>query len=159
MYSASVAGFTCIGIASVPRLSVSSARASGSPSPMYVAAVASARYSRCRDTASCRIIAAIGAKMIAASAPTKPSGLSSSSPPNSIENWRMLAMAAITAPIIAAIVCTSTSRFEMCAISCASTPRTCSGGRWCSRPSVTAIAEFFGLRPVAKALGCSDWIR
>ena len=69
--------------------------------------------------------------MIATSAPTIPSGPESSSspPPNSIENWRMLAIAAIAAPIIAAIVITRMSRLAMWAISCASTPLTCSRGR------------------------------
>ena len=43
------------------------------------APVASARYSRWRETASWRSIAASGAKMIVASVPMKPSGLSSSS--------------------------------------------------------------------------------
>ena len=68
----------------------------------------------------------------------------------------MFAIAAIAAPIIAAIVSTRMSRFAMCANSCASTPRTWSRGRCRSRPSVTATAECFGLRPVANAFGCSD---
>ena len=71
----------------------------------------------------------------------------------------MFAIAAIAAPIMAAIVVTRMSRFATCAISCASTPLTCSRGRYRSSPSVTATAAFFGLRPVAKAFGCSDGIR
>ena len=71
----------------------------------------------------------------------------------------MFAIAAIAAPIIAAIVETSMSRFLMWANSCASTPFTCSGGRCCRRPAVTATAACSGLRPVANAFGCSDGIR
>ena len=41
----------------------------------------------------------------------------------------MFAIAAIAAPIIAAIVITRMSRLAMCAISCASTPFTWSRGR------------------------------
>src|SRR6185436_6774267 len=62
----------------------------------------------------------------------------------------------MAAPIIAAIVVTSTSRFLMWASSWASTPRTCSRGMMASSPSVTATAEWRGLRPVAKAFGCLD---
>ncbi len=105
------------------------------------------------------IIAAIGAIMIAAIVPTKPSGLSSSSPPpNSQLNWRKLAIAEMAAPIMAATVVTSTSRFLTCASSWASTPRTSSRGRYRSSPSVTATAALLGLRPVANAFGCSDEI-
>ena len=71
----------------------------------------------------------------------------------------MFAIAAMAAPIIAAMVITRMSRLAICAISCASTPRTCSRGRWRSRPSVTATTAFFGPRPVAKAFGWSDGIR
>ena len=69
--------------------------------------------------------------MTATSTPTIPSGLlsSSSPPPKNIENWRMFAIAAIAAPIMAAIVVTRMSRLATCAISCASTPFTCSRGR------------------------------
>ncbi len=124
MYSDAEAGFTCIGSTSTPRWRDPSASASGRPVPRSSAAVASARYSRWRETANWSSIAAIGAISTAAIVPTRPSGLSSSSPPKSHWNCRKFAIAEIAAPIIAAIVVTSTSRLRMCASSCASTPRT-----------------------------------
>ena len=54
-----------------------------------------------------------------------------------------------------ASVITSTSRFWMCASSCASTPSTSRGSSVSQRPVVTATAECFGLRPVANAFGTS----
>ena len=60
------------------------------------------------------------------------------------------------APSAAAIDETRMSRFLMWANSWASTPRTWFSGMWRSRPTVTATAACFGLRPVAKAFGCSD---
>ena len=64
---------------------------------------------------SCSSIAAIGAMMIAASVPIRPSGESSSSPPNSIENCRTVAITEIAPATIAAIDETRMSRLEMCA--------------------------------------------
>ncbi len=98
--------------------------------------------------------AAIGARMIVAMVPMSPSGFSSS-PPKSSENWRKLAIAEIAPATIAAMLAMRMSRLAMCAISCASTPSSSRGpsARW--MPAVTAIAACLGLRPVAKAFGCS----
>ena len=138
------------------RLDSAAVSASGRPVPRSSAAVASARNSRWREIANWSSIAAIGAMRMAAIVPMNPSGLSSSSPPKSHWNWRKFAIAEIAAPIIAAIVVTSTSRLRMCESSWAITPRTCSRGMSATRPSVTATAECCGLRPVANALGCCD---
>ena len=54
-----------------------------------------------------------------------------------------------------AIVITATSRLATCESSCASTPSTSRGSSRFQRPSVTATAACFGLRPVANALGTS----
>ena len=91
-----------------------------------------------------------------ASAPSIPSGPSSSSPPKSMPNWSAYAIPVITAPSAAAIDDTRMSRFLMWANSCASTPRTWSIGMCWSSPTVTASAACRWLRPVAKAFGCSD---
>ncbi len=50
----------------------------------------------------------------------------------------------------------STSRFATCESSCASTASISCGSSRRIRPSVTATAACFGLRPVAKAFGTSD---
>ena len=83
MNSGSAAWFTCMGIACAPACRRSSASASAFALPEMRAPVASAAYSRCREIASWMIVAAIGARNIIASAPTSPSGLSSSPPMNS----------------------------------------------------------------------------
>ena len=56
---------------------------------------------------------------------------------------------------MAAMLAMRMSRFLMCAISWASTPSSSRAGsaRW--MPAVTAMAACLGLRPVAKAFGCS----
>ena len=54
-----------------------------------------------------------------------------------------------------ASVMTSTSRFATCESSWASTPSISCGSSRRQRPSVTATAACFGLRPVANALGTS----
>ena len=74
MYIGAVAGLTASAGAWVRSISAS-ASASGSPDPSSRAAVASARYSRCRETPSCSSVAAIGARIAAASEPSRPSGL------------------------------------------------------------------------------------
>ena len=55
----------------------------------------------------------------------------------------------------AATVAMSMSRFLMCASSCAITPSSSSCGIDLRMPVVTATTALLGLRPVAKALGCS----
>ena len=61
----------------------------------------------------------------------------------------------IAAPIAEATDWIRMSRLRMCASSCASTPRSSSSESSLVIPRVTATAECFGLRPVAKALGWS----
>ena len=119
--------------------------------PLICAPVASASYSRAREIAICTIIAAIGARIIARippNMPPRPSRL----PANSI----MLPIIAIAPAMVAVMVMVSVSRWWIWASSWAITPSISSADRWFSRPCVTATAEFSGLRPVAKALGC--WV-
>ena len=62
----------------------------------------------------------------------------------------------LSAPAMpAATVAMSMSRFLMCASSCAMTPSSSSCGMVLRMPVVTATTALLGLRPVAKALGCS----
>ena len=68
-------------------------------------------------------------------------------------------MPPMTAASPAATVAMVTSRFRMCAISCAMTPRTSRRGSVRSRPLVTATAPWAGLRPVAKALAWASSVR
>jgi hypothetical protein len=86
------------------------------------AAVASARYSRWREIPSWRSVAAIGPTKIATSAPTAPSGLSSSSPKRDVQK-KIFPIAEIAPAIMAAMDETRMSRFLTCANSWASTPR------------------------------------
>ena len=81
MYIDSVAWLTCIGIAFAPSSSRSSAEASDSGLLPNCAPVASAAYSRWRETASWIRVAASGASRTSARLPISPSG-DSSSPPN-----------------------------------------------------------------------------
>ena len=81
-----------------------------------------------------------------------PPSSSSPDPPKNAENCSALAMPLITAARPAATVAMVTSRLRMCAISCATTPRTSRRDKVRSRPVVTATAPCAGLRPVAKAL-------
>jgi len=83
-------------------------------------------------------------------------GFSSSSPPKMNANWRMLAIIVIVAATMAAIDVTRMSWFFTCASSWASTPRIWSSGMERVRPSVTATAACFALRPVANAFGWSE---
>ena len=62
--------------------------------------------------------------IISTIAPSAPSGLSSSSPPNIAVKKKMLPTAETAPAIIAAIDDTRMSRFLMCANSCAITART-----------------------------------
>ena len=157
MYIGAISGLTAS--AGARRWSiVCRASASGDPRPSRRAAVASARYSRWRDTPSCSSTAARGARVNATSDPNRPRGLSSGSSPNRNESCRMFAIAEIAPAIVAATEETRMSRFRMCASSCASTPETCSCGRLASKPSVIASAACCGVRPVAKALGCSPGV-
>jgi hypothetical protein len=55
---------------------------------------------------------------------------------------------------VALTVMISVSRFLTCASSCAITPASSSRVSMRNSPVVAATAEFSGLRPVAKALGC-----
>ena len=57
---------------------------------------------------------------------------------------------------VAAMVMISVSRWRTWLNSCAITPVISSRLKWRSRPVVAATAAFSGLRPVAKALGCSS---
>jgi hypothetical protein len=58
------------------------------------------------------------------------------------------------APMVAATDEIRMSRFLTCDSSWASTPSSSRGSRIGRMPWVTATAACFGLRPVAKALGC-----
>ncbi len=97
------------------------------------------------------IAAAIGAISHASS---RNSGFtpSSSPPPKNSANW---AMKLIEVPMPAAIDEIKMSRFATCESSWASTPRSSRSSRICRMPFVTATFAFVGLRPVAKAFGCT----
>ena len=66
----------------------------------------------------------------------------------------MRAIMVMAMPTVAATEPMRMSRLRTCMSSWASTPRISYQSRWSSRPWVTATAAWFGLRPVAKALGC-----
>jgi hypothetical protein len=127
--------------------------------PAIAAPVASAAYSRERDTAIWTIIAAIGATIAIARRPISPPPLRSSRPPCPPKIAPHLAIVArmpIAPAIVAAIDAIRMSRFLMCASSWATTPSTSSSLISSRSPRVTATAECDGLRPVANAFGaCS----
>ncbi len=130
-----------------------SARASPSGSPLISAPSRSAEYSRVRLIVIWISIAAIGAKITASSTPIGPIPLSRlRPPPKRNPNCASIEMAPAT---VAATVIVRMSRFFTCASSCAITPSSSSRSRICRMPVVAATAAFSGLRPVAKAFGCS----
>ena len=76
-------------------------------------------------------------------------------PPNMPANIAIFASMETAPAIVAVMVIVNVSRFLTCASSCAMTPATSSCDRILRRPVVAATAAFSGLRPVAKAFGCS----
>ena len=81
MYMCAVDGFTCIGRIIAPCCSLASASASASGSCVVFAPVLSASYSRVREIDICTMLAAIGIRMMAASAEQRRSP-SPPTPPN-----------------------------------------------------------------------------
>ena len=116
----------------------------------------SASYSRLRLIAICTSEAASGARIIMAMAAIGfISGRPFSSRPPPIRPPKLASMP-IAPDSVAAMVMISVSRWRTWLSSCAITPVISSRLRWRSRPVVAATAAFSGLRPVAKALGCSS---
>ena len=129
---------------------LASAEASAIGLPEISAPPASAENSRVREIAICTSPAASGARIMARIPPT--------APPRSrllLLNIAMLPIIAIAPAIVAVTVIVSVSRLRTWASSCAITPASSSRDRIRISPCVTATAEFCGLRPVAKAFGCS----
>ena len=143
----------CIGRCLATTSMFSSARASDSPEPSNSAAPRSASNSRDRLTAICINPAATGARNAMSSAPTALPPSSSSPPPKMAENIAIWARKLMPVAIAAATEPIRMSRWRTCIISWASTPSTSLRGRVCHNPSVTHTTAWWGLRPVAKALG------
>ena len=80
---------------------------------------------------------------------------SSSPPPNIPDHSAMLAMKEMAVAMAAATEPMRMSRCLTCMSSWAITPSSSSLGIWRSRPTVAQTTACLGLRPVAKALGCS----
>jgi long-chain acyl-CoA synthetase len=153
--SGAIAGLTAMGMRCAPDSSVRSARASPSGRPVISAPTRSALNSRCRLMANWMSIAAIGATIAIASAPTGlPSSSSPRRPPNIAPHCSICPTDEIAPAMVAATVMSSMSRFLMCASSWAITPSSSSPPITPSSPSVTHTTACAGLRPVANALGC-----
>ena len=147
-----------IGMRLAPTSSFSSARASGSPSSMSRAPVRSASNSRLRVSAICRRPAASGARMARASRAMGLLPSSSRLPPKMAAKRAKVAMAVMPMATAAATDPMRMSRLPTWLISWASTPRSSFQSRMRRMPWVTATAAWSGLRPVAKALGCSSGV-
>ena len=161
MYMCAVAGLASaarLGICCVPACSLASAEASHSGWPEISAPMRSASYSRPRLIAIWTSAAASGARIMAAMATIGlTSGRPSESRPPPIMPPKLASMP-MAPESVAATVMISVSRWRTWLSSCAITPAISSRLRWRSRPVVAATAAFSGLRPVAKALGCSSSI-
>ena len=104
------------------------------------------------------IVAAIGATIASASAPSTPPPPSRSSrlPPNIAPHWIAVATNDTTLASIAAIEAIKMSRLWMWASSWAMTPRSSRSVSSRRMPVVTATTPCAGLRPVANALGAGS---
>ena len=129
---------------------LANAEASLSGWPEISAPMRSASYSRVREIAICTSPAANGATNIATSRPIPPPR--PSRPPANIIMLPSMAMAPAS---VAVTVMVSVSRWRIWASSWAITPASSSRSRVRKSPCETATAAFCGLRPVAKAFGCS----
>ena len=136
---------------------MSSAEASACGSPEISAPPRSASNSRARLIAIWISEAAIGAR-IATSSPTI--GLAGRpSLSRGLKNIAKLASIEIAPAIVALTVEIRMSRCFTWASSWAITPRSSRSDSTRRMPVVAATAAWSGLRPVAKALGASSWIR
>ncbi len=130
------------------------AEASASGLPEISPPNRSAEYSRVRLIIIWISIAARGARMTDSSTPMIPNPFRSRPPmpPKKNPNCASIEIAPAT---VAATVMISVSRFFTCPSSCASTPASSSRLSIRMMPVVAATAALSGLRPVAKAFGCS----
>ncbi len=144
--------FEAKGACEIPDSSLRSALARAKGSLVSLAPSSSASYSRVRLTAIWITEAAKGAsndKAISALGFTLRLSLFPP-PPKNIKNW---AMDVMTPAMAAATDEVRMSRLYTCISSWPSTPRNSRSFSSCKIPSVQHTAEFWGLRPVAKALG------
>ena len=123
--------------------SAASAIARPSASPVISTALASARYSRRRDSDICSSVAPIGASTAATRPATtpiapRPPSRSSLPPPKIVIRISRSEASAITPTSTAARLISRTSRFRMCDTSCASTPSSSRLSIILARPVVTA---------------------